>query len=280
MTTELTVKKTAQDLMAERLNLSPEELKKVLKATAFKAERPVTDEEFMALIVVSEKYKLNPITKELYAFPHRGGIVPIVSVDGWVRLVTTHPEYDGVELIENMDGKEIVSVTAKFYRKDTKYPVVLTEYMAECRRGTDTWKQWPRRMLRHKAYIQGARMAFGFSGIYDEDEAERIIEVVDAPKPEPAMPKRLSEAKTPPVQEVLATAQPEAQNEASEPTIQDKAAEILGAKPTDAGETPIPAGYTLIKASGGTCRGCKAPMTTGETAIFSPTKGVRHHACA
>jgi len=31
-------------------------------------------------------------------------------------------------------------------------------------------------MLRHKAYIQGARIAFGFSGIYDEDEKDRIIE--------------------------------------------------------------------------------------------------------
>ncbi|MCL6229905.1 recombinase RecT [Bartonella bilalgolemii] len=29
-------------------------------------------------------------------------------------------------------------------------------------------------MLRHKAVIQCARYAFGFSGIYDEDEAERI----------------------------------------------------------------------------------------------------------
>ena len=31
------------------------------------------------------------------------------------------------------------------------------------------------RMLRHKALIQCARLAFGFTGIYDQDEAERII---------------------------------------------------------------------------------------------------------
>jgi len=29
--------------------------------------------------------------------------------------------------------------------------------------------------LRHKALIQAARLAFGFSGIYDQDEAERIV---------------------------------------------------------------------------------------------------------
>ena len=31
-------------------------------------------------------------------------------------------------------------------------------------------------MLRHKAMIQCARLAFGFAGIYDQDEAERIAE--------------------------------------------------------------------------------------------------------
>jgi hypothetical protein len=31
-------------------------------------------------------------------------------------------------------------------------------------------------MLRHKSLIQCARIAFGFVGIYDQDEAERIIE--------------------------------------------------------------------------------------------------------
>jgi hypothetical protein len=31
-------------------------------------------------------------------------------------------------------------------------------------------------MLRHKAMIQCARLAFGFAGIFDQDEAERIVE--------------------------------------------------------------------------------------------------------
>ena len=31
-------------------------------------------------------------------------------------------------------------------------------------------------MLRHKAMIQCARLAFGYAGIYDQDEAERIVE--------------------------------------------------------------------------------------------------------
>ena len=56
------------------------------------------------------------------------------------------------------------------------------------------WQSHTKRMLRHKALIQGARIAFGFAGIYDEDEAHRIIEgeaIVE--KPPIAQPRRLSE---------------------------------------------------------------------------------------
>jgi hypothetical protein len=52
--------------------------------------------------------------------------------------------------------------------------VEVTEYLAECRQGTDPWKKWPARMLRHKAAIQAIRYAFGFSGIVDPDEADRM----------------------------------------------------------------------------------------------------------
>jgi hypothetical protein len=41
-------------------------------------------------------------------------------------------------------------------------------------------------MLRHKAMIQAARIAFGFAGIYDEDEAQRIASVTDAHAAAPA----------------------------------------------------------------------------------------------
>ena len=53
----------------------------------------------------------------------------------------------------------------------------ITEWMTECRRpGVKPWESHPYRMLRHKAMIQCARIAFGFGGIFDADEAERILE--------------------------------------------------------------------------------------------------------
>ena len=64
------------------------------------------------------------------------------------------------------------------YRKDRSHPVQIREYLDECLRDTDPWKKWPKRMLRHKAFIQAARLAFSLSGIEDPDEAERTASVI------------------------------------------------------------------------------------------------------
>lgn len=141
-----------------------------LKATAFKGQ--VSDAQMTALMVVANQYALNPWTKEIYAFPDKNnGIVPVVGVDGWSRIINSHPQFDGIEFEQNDQ-----SCTCIIYRKDRNRPIKVTEWMAECKRGTGPWQTHPKRMLRHKAMIQCARLAFGYGGIYDQDEAERIAE--------------------------------------------------------------------------------------------------------
>ena len=51
-------------------------------------------------------------------------------------------------------------------------------------------------MLRHKAMIQAARLAFGYTGIFDEDEAQRIVEkdVTPANTTKQAEPQVLDDA--------------------------------------------------------------------------------------
>lgn len=146
-----------------------------LKATAFKGQ--VSDAQMTALMVVANQYGLNPWTKEIYAFPDKNnGIVPVVGVDGWARIINGHQQFDGMEFEQDSE-----SCTCIMYRKDRSRPVKVTEYMAECKRtNVGPWVSHPRRMLRHKAMIQCARLAFGFGGIYDSDEAERIVESIDA----------------------------------------------------------------------------------------------------
>ena len=146
------------------------ELIDTLKATAFKGE--VSDAQMTALLVVANQYGLNPWTREVYAFPDKNnGIVPVVGVDGWSRIINSHPQFDGIDFEQDAE-----SCTCVIYRKDRKHPIKVTEWMSECKRGTGPWQSHPRRMLRHKAMIQCARLAFGYGGIYDQDEAERIVE--------------------------------------------------------------------------------------------------------
>lgn len=148
-------------------------LTETLKSTAFKSNTQVSDDQMTALLIVANQYGLNPFTREIFAFPDKGGIVPVVGVDGWSRIMNAHDQFDGMEF--QTDDK---SCTCVIYRKDRKHPTSATEYMDECKRdNSPAWKSHPRRMLRHKAMIQAARLAFGFTGIYDQDEAERIAEV-------------------------------------------------------------------------------------------------------
>lgn len=166
---------TLTQKLAARLDMGDgADLIDTLKVTAFKGQ--VSDAQMTALMVVANQYGLNPWTKEIYAFPDKtNGIVPVVGVDGWSRIINSHPQFDGMEFEQDDE-----SCTCIIYRKDRSHPIKVTEYMAECRRQTGPWQSHPRRMLRHKAMIQCARLAFGFAGIYDQDEAERIVESIDA----------------------------------------------------------------------------------------------------
>lgn len=191
MSTALT---TLTAKLAKRLDLGDgSSLTATLKATAFRqsGNEVVTDAQMEALLIVAEQYRLNPFTKELFAFSDKGAIVPVVSVDGWARIINEHPDFDGLEfrysetMVTMPRGKpcpEWCEVT--LYRKDRSRPTVVREYLDEVYqppRGKDggfdgPWQTHTKRFLRHKTLIQGARIAFGFAGIFDEDEARRIID--------------------------------------------------------------------------------------------------------
>jgi phage recombination protein Bet len=173
MSTELaTVKPSAIRLMAERCFVEPDKLHATLKNTVFKG---ATDDEMLALIVTANVYELNPLLKELYAFPKKGGgITPMVGVDGWLKIANRQANYDGMNVEVYGSDKNPTHATCEIFLKDRSHSVKITEYFEECRRNTDPWNQMPRRMLRNKVMIQAIRVAFGIGGIQDEDEAQDI----------------------------------------------------------------------------------------------------------
>lgn len=202
---------------AAKFNVDPDKLMKTLKDTAFKQPgkkegdlwKPgpeVTDEQMMALLIVANEYHLNPFTREIYAFAGKGGgIIPIISVDGWIRIVNNRKELDGLEFNYAEDGSENPWVECIITRRDRSKPTVIREFLKECYRNTDPWNEMPRRMLRHKALVQCARVAFGYAGVYDPDEAERIRDAM-------AVEGEFREVKAKPV-----TVQPKPRTEATGP---------------------------------------------------------------
>lgn len=179
--------------IAHKYSVDPEKMLTTLKATAFRGD--VTTEQLMALLVVADQYDLNPWTREIYAFPDKkNGIIPVVGVDGWSRLMNSNPNFDGMDFVESEEmmtsdeHKPCPSwIECRVFRKDRSHPVCAKERFDECYRPPfktkdgylvpGPWQSHTSRMLRWKSMIQAARMAFGFVGIYDPDEADRIIDV-------------------------------------------------------------------------------------------------------
>lgn len=164
--------------MASQYQMDPKAFADTVRATCL--PNTASNEEFAAFLMVAKQYNLNPVTREIYAFPKKGGgIQPIVGIDGWMNLINSHPACNGMTFEDQFDDKgKLTAITCRIHRKDREHPTMVTEYMAECHRPTEPWQKWPARMLRHKAAIQCARYAFGFAGIIDPEEAERSPEVV------------------------------------------------------------------------------------------------------
>lgn len=184
-------KRSLVDSMAARYDMEPAAFIGAIKASVIKGD--CSNEQFAAFLMVAKEYDLNPLTKEIYAFPDRGGIQPIVSVDGWMKLINSHPQFDGMEFDDHFEEGKLSAVTCRMFRKDRNRSISVTEYMVECSRNTDPWKKWPARMLRHKAAIQAARYAFGFSGIMEPDEYDRMKDVTPIASETPSVMQRLQQ---------------------------------------------------------------------------------------
>lgn len=188
-------KNMALSSFADKFKIDAGEMERALKSTVFRQSggNEITNEQMVMLMVVAEQHSLNPFTKEIYAFPDKnGGVVPVVGVDGWSRMINSNRHFDGMEfnqsdsIVKENNAKNCPEwIEVVISRDDRKKPIIVREYLDECYRppfakngytNKGPWQTHTKRMLRHKAMIQGARIAFGFAGIYDEDEADRIME--------------------------------------------------------------------------------------------------------
>lgn len=168
--------------LAGRFGVEPNRLLKCLTTQVFKQAdgRQPSNEELMVLLLVCENFGLNPFNREIFAFRGKGGeIVPVVSLDGWAKIVRSQKDFNGVTFAFSNNTVKVPGcaqelpefVECAMRLKGVDEPIVIQEFMVECFNDkSSVWKKWPRRMLRTRAFIQCARLAFSLTGLYDEGE--------------------------------------------------------------------------------------------------------------
>lgn len=168
--------------IAQSTGTSPEEIKEVISGMIISAKAQhgakASDGELAVVAGVCATYGLNPLVKEAHAFISGGKLQVMIGIDGWLKIMNRHPDFDGVEFDYEWDGKILSGVTTKIFTKNRSRPVCVTEWLDECKQDkSDAWRKYPKRMLRNKSLGQCIRVAFGISEILDDDEASRITQV-------------------------------------------------------------------------------------------------------
>ena len=160
----------------ERSGMSEESFVDALVQTSLSALITWTQLDLERLLLAAEVNGLSPTGREIFLVPSGGVLEPatvVVGVDGWSRIINTHKQFAGMRFKESdelVDG--VPSWTeCTMYRWDRRVPTIVREYLVEVRGVSAGWITHPRRMLRHKAMVQCARLTFGLIGIYDADEA-------------------------------------------------------------------------------------------------------------
>lgn len=172
--------------IAKSIGANVDDVNAVIRGMIVSAKRQngavASDAEVIVASSICAKYDLNPMINECAAFVSSGKLQFVPMIDGWYKIVNRQPNFDGVEMESHFsdDGK-LTAITCRMFLKNRARPVSVTEYMDECRIATsEPWKKYPARMLRHRAYIQCARMAFGLSDIScDEPDESQPMQIKD-----------------------------------------------------------------------------------------------------
>jgi hypothetical protein len=176
------------EVYASRLRIEPQTLLSQLRLTAAARVEPWTLTDARRLLEKSMQLGLDPLAGEIYLHSQQGqehgsGAQPItlppllvVSLDGWCRVLNSHPMFDGVAFSQPDPGEGGLPawVECTIHRKDRRVATAVREYMQEARQPYGAWLSHPARMLRHKALVQCARVCFALVGVLDPDEAGRV----------------------------------------------------------------------------------------------------------
>jgi hypothetical protein len=119
----------------------------------------------LQLLRTAKEYELDPMQEEVLLAQYEERWQIIISIDGWIKLINRHPAFTGISFHQSSEEKEGLPIWMEctITRSDRTMPITTREYLTEVRNDSDYWKKMPRRMLRHKAMQQCARIALAIT---------------------------------------------------------------------------------------------------------------------
>jgi hypothetical protein len=115
------------------------------------------------------RYRLHPYFQEIVFLQSgeqgKANYEVFITTNGWIKIINDHPQFAGVRFEESPhQANEIAPwIECTIYRKDRTIPTSVREYFVEAKTEHASWQAAPRRLLRHRALAQCARLAFGIS---------------------------------------------------------------------------------------------------------------------
>jgi hypothetical protein len=117
------------------------------------------------LLRTAHKYCLDPLQEQILLTQYDQTWQIAISVDGWLKLIHQHPYFAGITFAESPEANGALPhwIECTIYRSDQVIPTTVREYLSEVKQEGDLWNKMPRRMLRHRALSQCARVAIGIT---------------------------------------------------------------------------------------------------------------------
>lgn len=165
----------------QRSGMSPESFVQALSQTSLSQLGVWSEVDLETLLLAAERNGLSPLGREMFLVKAGDQLTDaplvVIGVDGWSKVLNSHKKFAGMQFLESQELVDGLPawIECTIHRWDRRVPTRVREYLSEVRGASLPWHTHPRRMLRHKAMVQCARLAFGLVGVYDHDEAQRIL---------------------------------------------------------------------------------------------------------
>lgn len=154
-----------REQLARTLSINPSELILWQEQHAYQESLAL-----LGLLHLAITHHLDPLLGEIALWSNsQGSLYPAITIDGWMNIANAHPAFAGIEFEEGPAVEDVglyalpKFMTCTIYRTDRQIPIRVREYLDEVKGEHPLWKSMPRRMLRHRALQQCARIAFGVS---------------------------------------------------------------------------------------------------------------------